>query len=184
MLIGINGFKRSGKDTVCQIIQIIHPEAERVAFADKLKQLAAMALGFEDVPSMLTEYMDECKEYWGISAFDYEDGPVFELTGREYLQNLGNSARVLFSEEFWIEQALTPDVLRKGFVVVSDVRYANEAEFIRQRGGWIWEINRPGAESDGHASEIPLPRNLVDVTILNDGTLEDLEGFVRKALND
>src|SRR5690606_24199645 len=99
-----------------------------------------------------------------------------DISVREFLQNLGQAGREHFGETFWIEQALSEDVLaRADLTVVTDVRYPNEAEHIRALGGEIWEIHRPGLESDGHASEQPLPEELVDWVIYNTGTLEDLK---------
>jgi len=44
MVIGLNGRLKSGKDTTYQIIQELYPHAERVSFADKLKDSAAASL--------------------------------------------------------------------------------------------------------------------------------------------
>lgn len=143
--------------------------------------------------------MDEFKEGGELDIL----GSLFgTITGREYLQNIGNEARVVFEPNFWINQVLPepshhpasdlrryendrslreryPDAL---YVCITDLRYPNEAERVKALGGHVWEVVRPGVESDGHASEIPLPRNLVDLTINNGGDLDDLADEVRAAL--
>lgn len=206
-LIGINGFKKSGKDTTFGLIQNLiaaQETAKRVAFADKLKQLGALALGFEGTPEELIAHMDDAKDNWELHLMrrESEDGHpglrFFHYTsGREYLQDIGNHARRLFGDTFWIDQVLpTPDgVMRQGapptlgarypgadIVCVTDVRYANEAERVLALGGVVWEVVRPEATSDGHDSEQPLPRELVTRTIDNSGTLGDLEAEVDAAL--
>jgi hypothetical protein len=67
-------------------------------------------------------------------------------------------------------------------VAFTDLRYPNEAQRILDLGGEVWEIIRPGLSSDGHASETPLPRELVSRRIRNDGHLLNLRYEVEKAL--
>jgi hypothetical protein len=67
-------------------------------------------------------------------------------------------------------------------LVITDVRYENEAQRILDLGGVVWAIDRVGIKSDGHASERPLPADLVDWTIYNDGTVADLERKVSQAI--
>jgi hypothetical protein len=60
-------------------------------------------------------------------------------------------------------------------VLFSDVRFPNEAAAIRERGGKVIRVNRAGLEStDDHASERPIPADLVDEEIPNDGSIRDL----------
>ena len=71
-------------------------------------------------------------------------------------------------------------------VVVSDVRFSNEALAIRRAGGKVWRVERPGAGLSGgaaqHVSERGIPDDLVDAEILNDGTIEELHGSVDAVL--
>jgi hypothetical protein len=45
MLIGLTGQAGSGKDTIYERVKFKYPNAERIAFADKLKESAAALLG-------------------------------------------------------------------------------------------------------------------------------------------
>lgn len=210
-LIGINGFMGSGKDTTFGFIQECHLSAQRTAFADKLKIMGAMAIGFEGSPEELVAKMNDCKENWTFNVWtgDHPSNAVgrsvTQFTGRQYLQWLGGNARKVFGDTFWIDQVLPPkryhygpekiggltrrfDMLEERYpntdlVVVTDVRYANEAERVRELGGEVWEILRPGSTSDGHSSEIPLPRELVDRVIHNGGDLSQLSAKVKEALD-
>lgn len=211
-LIGINGFMGSGKDTTYGFIAKHHRGALRVAFADKLKSIAALAIGFDPEldTQALVDLMNECKEFWDfeiskrLTSMPGEQAcmEVTHFTGRQYLQWLGANARVVFGDTFWIDQvlpALDPAdyYVKRGanarlkkmypdtdLVVVTDVRYPNEAERVQQLGGKVWEVVRPGLTSDGHSSEIPLPRELVDTVIQNDGSLAELSATVKEALEN
>lgn len=190
-LIGINGFKTSGKDTAAEFIKELTPEpVQRVAFADKLKEMAAKALGFEpEDDRYLIPLMNKCKEGWEFRIHAPEWPEVdYWITGREYLQWFGQGAREVFGDTFWIDQVLPADGMLKRrypgakLIVVTDVRYPNEAERVLNLGGKVWEVVRPGLESDGHVSEVQLDRSLVTKTIVNDGSLDELRRKVEFAL--
>ena len=62
-------------------------------------------------------------------------------------------------------------------------RFANEAEWIRERlGGEVWEVRRPGLPvAAGHSSEAGLPDELIDRRIDNDGSIDELRVAVATA---
>jgi hypothetical protein len=219
-LVGINGFKRSGKGETALILNEIWPDPEGIVygigFADKLKMLAALSIGLKGTPQELIGYMDEAKESWNFVQWEDRDHPDPEVderstrsfTGREYLQNMGTEAgRTLFGMDFWVDQVLPkpvdhssgmtwddhvaqnsealdrmyPDV---AVLALTDLRFENEAQRIKRLGGVIWEVVRPGKESDGHASEVSLPAELIDHQIHNDGSLDDLRVAVKAAMKD
>lgn len=192
-LIGINGFKGSGKDTVYGFLAGAQQDKNvaRVAFADRLKLMAVSALGVNlgDDEFQLT-VADQLKAdgvldvSWG--ALEHHGT---HITGRQYLQFFGAEARRLFGDTFWINQVLPepgpgwqlsgPELLEIAYpdvdvLVVTDVRYENEARRVKALGGEVWEVVRSGLESDGHSSEVPLPRDVVDLTIHNNGSFDDL----------
>jgi hypothetical protein len=128
-LIGINGFKRSGKGETGLAIKTLLDDVafettHLLGFADKLKILGAKSLGFVDrSDAECIALMDECKEEWIFSIQkrihgDWTNpttGGVFAstqmrewhtLTGREYLQHMGTQARHVFGEDFWVDQVL------------------------------------------------------------------------------
>lgn len=204
-LIGINGFKRSGKGAVADIVDSLADGdhvVKQVGFADKLKVLAARALGFTDLDDKACiQVMDQWKETGWLEGGEVGGlDPVVAITGRQYLQNIGNEARGIFGDTFWIDMVLPNPILASGWsttgeglleaqypgvdcLCITDLRYPNEAQRVLDLGGVVWEVLRPGLESDGHASEIPLDRSLVTWQIHNDGSLGDLEGRVEEALN-
>ena len=68
--------------------------------------------------------------------------------------------------------------------ILSDTRYPNEAEAIKERGGLLIRINRKGYENTGdHASETALDSYTeFDYVIENDSTIEDLIEKVKNIL--
>ena len=70
-------------------------------------------------------------------------------------------------------------------VVFTDVRFPDEAAMIRRRGGALWRIERPGATPvRAHVSETAAADVAADRTVVNDGTLLDLEMRVAALLSE
>jgi hypothetical protein len=101
---------------------------------------------------------------------------------RVLLQRFGSDVgREMFGEDFWVDQAFKG--LGDESVVFTDVRFPNEAEAIRGRGGVVWNVVRPGVGvANGHVSESALGGFVFDATVVNDGSLQDLEGKVLECL--
>ena len=59
-------------------------------------------------------------------------------------------------------------------VVFDDVRFENEARLIRELGGMIVHLRRPGLVDDDHASECGIGIADNDVVIANDGDVATL----------
>lgn len=69
-------------------------------------------------------------------------------------------------------------------VVIPDVRFNNEADFIHSRNGILVRIRRDGVQSvNTHISESGLDLSKVDIDLTNNGTLDDLKRSVC-TLND
>jgi hypothetical protein len=202
-LIGINGFKRSGKgETAAAAASLLGEryKVHEVGFADKVKLWAAMSLGLTGTDEQLIALMNEAKESWEMDVWTLSmvGGLVTQLSGREYLQHIGNRARHLFGEDFWVDQVLPPAlgpykrVVEKhnlnyrypgvDVLLMADLRYENEAQRVIDLGGVVWEVLRPGITSDGHDSEQPLPRHMVSWQIVNDDGLDVLRERTAKAI--
>jgi hypothetical protein len=177
MLIGLNGRKQAGKDTVCE--RIAHKldgviEVERVSFADLLYESAAAALG------VTVEFLQAHKSdpRYTVAVLAPNGRVVRELTIREFLQGYGTEAhRLVFGDSFWVDQ-VEPRLMRHvgRIVVVTDVRFENEARAVQAAGGAVVEVIGPEGRvtDDAHASEAPLPESLIDVTV--DNSVRD-DGF-------
>lgn len=185
MLIGLSGKKQVGKDTSCDLIKRLtilpyaHNQFERHAFADKLKQCAALILGckveqFED-----NEFKDT--PTW----IPYKGG---YMTARQLLQVLGTEVGRNIYPNLWVESLLNdyryhpqypytncdnPLILPNW--VISDVRFPTEVKAIEERGGIVIRINRDTEYSDNHQSEIALDNYPFQYSIDNNGTVEELK---------
>lgn len=103
---------------------------------------------------------------------------------RRTLQNLGETVRA-DDPDFWLRIARDKISTADRWslpVVVSDVRYTNEANALRAAGALMVRIERPGASAGGeaarHVSEVDLDDYPADVTVPNAGTLDDLYALV------
>jgi len=175
MIIGLSGYARSGKDTVAGMLMGLHGY-ERVAFADKIRELL-----YEMDPLVMHNYMD-------FRLQDVIDSKGWEIAKTEFpevrrlLQDLGVGARKLFGDTFWVDQVVGQfGHSWWGYdtnVVITDVRFTNEAQAIKGKGGQIWRINRPGTEAiNDHVSEHDLDGWDFDVVIENNS---DMPALIKK----
>lgn len=188
-IIGLSGYAQSGKDTVAAMIaEQIEGTVETVAFADMIKVSAARSLGVLRHPDdigrrAVRKWADEFKLGHQITITNAKGEVVHSISGRAFLQRYGSEAhRDLFGEDFWIDRIgwdRDCDVL-----ILTDCRFPNEARAIRNKGGEVWRVLRPTTRSGSHVSEHPLPNRLVDLELLNTGTLQDLARNVGRAVSE
>lgn len=158
MLVGIAGAKRAGKDTLARGLCAAFGLPQD-SFAAPLRRFIADLLGWT------LEELEARKE----DPIDWLDG----ITPRHMMQTAGTEwGRDMVHGELWVRSLLHR---LAGGGIISDVRFPNEARAIRERGGIVIQVNRPGAgQGDAHVSETPLPFDLVDAFITNDSTPEEL----------
>lgn len=165
MRIALSGLKRSGKDTIGSYL-IQNYGCKRFAFADEVKRLA--------------------KELFP-EEFVQNDKPV------DLLQWLGNTMRQR-NPDVWINMLTTKILLTKDPVpnlVVTDVRYPNEVQALKNLGFTIVKVQVPVEVSIERckATEVNFTEELLlheseqlaqsneqyyDYVIENTGTLEEL----------
>jgi hypothetical protein len=175
MIIGLSGYARSGKDTVAGMLMGIHGY-ERAAFADNIRKLlfAMDPLIMHDGKDFRLQDIVESK--------GWEDAKTQHPEVRRLLQDLGVGARNLFGDDFWIYQVLQ-DLHPSDKIVISDVRFKNEAECISARGGQVWRINRIGVEATNqHISEHDLDDWTFDGVITNNSDMPNLIKQIRALL--
>ena len=162
-IIGFCGPAGAGKDLAASMV----PGGHRIAFADPLYQGLAVMLG---VPEAV------------LRDRSAKERPLadFGASPRELLQTLGTEwGRELIRDDIWLRVAYWRwEQLAAGgisLIVVPDVRFENEACLIRENGGEVWMIHRPGVEPvAAHSSEEGLPLRLIDRLVVNDGTVDQL----------
>lgn len=198
MIIGINGYAGSGKDTVGKLIQIAScpniPEGydieelinnyhilhewwieeqsgwEIKKWAGKLKTIGSLLTGipvekFEDQEFKKTQL-----------------GPQWGMTVRDFLQKLGTDGlRTGLHENTWVNALMADyegvydiDTDRTTWPkwVITDTRFPNEAQAIKDAGGIVIRVDRPGCKPiNDHPSETGLDNWNFDHRIMNGSDL-------------
>ncbi len=167
MIIGLAGYAQSGKDTVASILVNDH-HFHRIAFADIMKE---MLYRLDPVIGMKSD--DSFHRVSDlVSAYGWEKAKESKEV-RSLLQRLGTEAgRELFGEDHWVNICFEQNLSANGWLVVSDVRFPNEADAIRNRGGKVYRVRRPGyGPVNFHASETSLDDYEFDGYIENSGAI-------------
>ncbi len=165
-LIGFNGYARSGKDTLAAFL-VSEFGYRRVAFADALRNFITATN-----PSIADR----------VNAVGWETAKL-EADVRQALRDYGAAARDFIHPNVWIFAALRSQPARE-LIAVSDVRFPNEAAAIKDSGGRLVRVERPGV---GPANDIDtlLDRyDRFDAIIRNDGTVELLHARMRSILDE
>lgn len=174
LLIACHGLPGAGKDAFARFLLENHLDCnwERIAFASPLKR---------GLSTMLNIPMEDIEN----PAIKNEPNYKFGRSIRHMAQSLGTEwGRNLIHDNLWVEIAreeITSRLNRGINVIVTDLRFPNEVDLIRELGGYVIHIIRndnphvvaslnSGLKS--HPSDSSLPAGSVDFTIENNDTLE------------
>lgn len=167
MIVGIAGRAGAGKDTVAQLIKEEYPNYYQMAFAQPIKDMLSMI----DVDCVTRE----TKEL---------PIPGFGISPRRMAQTLGTEWGRALHPDFWLIVA-EREMYSRGTsnFVFSDVRFENEADFIRRKGGLIIHIKCDDAPAvEAHVSEKGIAVKLADYIVVNNGTIEDLRTKIKSMI--
>lgn len=160
IIIGISGKKRSGKNTIALAIKKAYYKAssngtipnlviKELAFADAVKEVAAVALGLPKDEF----FNDECKQ----KEYLFFDGTI--LTGRQILQKIGTDClRNHLNYSIWITN-IQNKIKRSNsdIFIITDVRFKNEMDFLVYKEAYSIRVNRLDLPNDdNHISEVDL----------------------------
>lgn len=161
-LIGISGPARCGKDTAADFIIDKRPAYQKVSFADPIK--AMLRVGFDMTDGQLYgHHKEEIDMRYGRSP-------------RDMMQTLGTEwGRELVDGDIWVKAMEAHLNKLGGTFVIPDVRFENEADFIRKHGRLIHVRGRDRGIDDTHASEAGVVGRLPDITIHNK---EDIQCYL------
>lgn len=172
-LIGLLGHKGAGKDTLGRVLTEKHGYT-RASFADDLRLEVFKALvrtsKTEQAPKIVESQNDYNAFLSYVEAHKHDALDLPSGWPRQLLQAWGQMRRDIYGDDYWINRI----ALGEG-VVVTDVRFPNEAAAIKKAGGILWRVVRPGKDGDGHISETLLDTIPVDMKIFNNGTIAQIE---------
>ena len=206
LIIGLTGHAKSGKDTLAEAIwshvaksnmfNSKPTDMHKLAFADGIREIGEI-FGF--TKEQLTN--QDLKE-----TFVH---PVWNITPRVFMQRVGSEMfRNHLDKDCWVKLLMQkidrivswnhvpesefqlgladckdnePRTYVRHCILVTDVRFPNEAQTIKEAGGIIVRVTRPtdgdSSEADWkkHESEAFINEMKVDLDICNCGTLEDFK---------
>ncbi len=188
MIVGFSGRLQAGKDTAGYRL-VDKYGFRRISFAEALKRDTAakfrrtLKAHFRMIDARLKKLDDEGKvseAAWDGKLHDALWINRDEVT-RAMLQEVGTDVYRAIDPDWWIKR--WHDEVTKvdnGHVVVTDVRFVNEAEAILSRSGVLIRIERPSlqagsSDAQTHESENGLKGwTRWNETLVNDCTVEDL----------
>ena len=167
-LIGISGGARCGKDTLARAL-VGQFGYRQYSFAEPIYKMLNTLPYLEHLNSNIdTEEKERIISFYGRSP-------------RQLLQTLGTEwGRNQVNMGLWVsilqgKLEIKYDITRHATYVISDMRFHNEAEWVRSIGGICVRVHR-GHEIQiaKHVSEAGIRDDLIDVRVGNNSTIEDL----------
>lgn len=174
MIVGLSGYAQVGKDSIGQIL-VEDYDFKRYAFADALRSVVYALNPLLDDGVRVQEVIDK-------SGWEWAKVNVPEV--RRLLQSMGTEAgRKVLGENVWVEAVFNQIHHNSLNVVITDVRFPNEAQRIKAEGGFVVRVTRPGVSAvNAHPSETSLDEWGFDLSIPNNGTKEDLRLLAKDGL--
>jgi len=177
VLYGICGTKGHGKDTFASLVVEAGKGFTVAAFANSLKRICQRVFGLSEAqcydpdqketplpqPLVLDNFLAGLSRETGL---DLPAVGLVAYTPREVLQYVGTEYIRSTQEDYWLHRAFA-DIGSASKVLITDLRFLNEADALRSRGGKvvrILRIDKPGAVDD-HASEACLEQIKPDLII-------------------
>ena len=172
MIIGLSGYARSGKDTAADHL-VSKYGFTRYSFAAPMKE-AMYRLN----PIVSSDAIGNFRYKDLVDVYGLDKAKDSHPEIRRLLQVFGTEVgRDMFGQNFWVDLALNN--AKENLVVISDVRFKNEADGIKAAGGQVWRINRLGiGPVTDHASEIDLDDYEFDHIVSNDLSVSHLNNVI------
>jgi hypothetical protein len=174
LIVGLSGYARSGKNTAADAL--IQRGWRQAGYADKLKEFLYAVNPL--IPGHYGAGSLRLRQLVDSAGWDYAKTSYPEV--RSLLQRTGTEAgRRVLGDDVWVE-ALYADHQDAAGLVVTDVRFPNEAEAVAKRGGVMIRVERPGVGPTkdkygrAHVSETALDDWPFDHVLVNDGSVSDL----------
>lgn len=188
-IVGLSGKAGSGKNTMAD--SGAFNGYTQLAFASPIKKITKTMFHLEDkhlYDNVVKEQIildDNGNPKWHIQGVPASPRLMFQWIGTilrsevasdYFLKSMHEEIKKEIKKKLNTHYLWRPKYIK---IVITDVRFPNEAEFIRKLGGSIIKIERPSiittTKLTEHESEKDLPANLVDCVICNDGTISELK---------
>jgi hypothetical protein len=182
LIIGIAGKIGVGKTTTSDYLEQKYSFSE-YSFAEPIKKIG-LAFGFESHQLYGTQRQKmEVNEHWGVSARHFLQKFGTDIC-RDVMPTIIPDMKFGDSGTPWIRlfEIHVAKLVKENphaCIVISDVRFVNEAEAIQKMGGYVFRIDREEKiETDektaSHASETELMKINADLILDNSGTKDTL----------
>jgi hypothetical protein len=209
MILGVTGLIGSGKDTVADYLCTFHG-FKRVSFAASLKDAVSSVFGWDrellEGSTKTSREWREQKDVWWSERLNIEITPrwVLQYWGTEVLRNH-------FHKDIWVASVENKLRQSKDNIVITDCRFANEVNAIKNAGGitmrvvrgeqpeWYeaavsynkgevgnmtWSISKAKLDKlRVHASEYSSVGLRYDHYIDNNGTIDELHASIQSIIN-
>ena len=194
-IFGLTAYARSGEDTFADFAQAYledHPNreeplvVERLSFAQALKDAVVMIdpiLGFDPRTGALTRLSQAMRNYSDSEI------KVIWPEHRRLLQVIGTDFIRASDTDFWARivdnQIHALDETKTDIVFITDVRFPNEADMVRNLGGKIIRIYRDGVGPQSqHPSEVTMDDYPHIHHTIAAGSLDELRNHVHAIMDE
>jgi hypothetical protein len=174
-IIGFHGIAGAGKDTAALAIKELEPSTDVFAFAGPLKEACKILFNFSHDQLHHPVIKEEMDERW-------------EKSPRQILQWLGTDIlRENINQDFFVmNMKQRIDSSEAEYIIISDVRFDNEAEFIRSLGGKVIKIERNNGKTTKHSEHVTekgISTNLIDAVIENNASIQEFKTNVMLSIS-
>lgn len=173
-IIAICGLKRSGKDTLADVISEVYGY-KKIKIAESLKDMVKATFNFSD-EQLETDAKDIIDDKWGITPRE-----VLQFMGTDVMQYHIQSILPNIGRTFWIKKLIDNyiEVNPNQKYVISDMRFKHEYEALLPYSPFIIKVERKTATPSSHISETEHTQIPYDRVFCNDGQLCDVEDYVK-----
>jgi len=183
-IIGVTGRKFNGKDTLGNYY-VENYGYKRLAFADALKDACREIFGFtnEQLYGNEKEVIDK---YWNVAP-----RTVLQYVGTELFRDQLGVIMPDIGKDIWlkvVEKKILDELKNNpnAKFVITDVRFPNECEMIKNLGGVVIRVKRDAVNNipDCHSSELAIEKLDVSVELSNNGTKDELFSIANKYFSE
>ena len=186
IIVGVGHKSRQGKDTFASFLMTYlrmntkNKKIVKMGFADPLKSICHQLYGWAGLKP---------KEHY--DRFEDERKIELPLIGKTPVQiwiDVGNHMRI-YDKDVWMRALMKGTVA--DVLIVTDVRYENEAQAIFDHNGFVVKINRPGFPGldsitdnalNNYTRWTEIIENDGDLSSLNDKTIKFAEKYCKGIL--